>query len=86
MNSLRPMSFAIARAAEESRIEIERAANRQKREDRVRADISIELYGWDAHELDRYDLVVNTGILDLDTCTDIIVQAARIKAGRQRAS
>jgi cytidylate kinase len=81
-----PLQQRIARAAQESGIDTERAAKRQKREDQIRADISIELYGWDPRELDRYDLVVNTGIMDLDTCADIIVHAARVKAGRQRAS
>jgi cytidylate kinase len=80
-----PLEQRIARAAQESGIDRERAARRQKREDQVRADISIELYGWDPREVDRYDLVVNTGTMDLDTCADIIVQAARVKAGRQRA-
>jgi cytidylate kinase len=81
-----PLQQRIARAAEESGIDTERAAKRQKREDQIRADMSITLYGWDPRELDRYDLVVNTGTMDLDTCVDIIVQAARVKAGRQRVS
>ena len=81
-----PLERRIARAAEESGIDRERAAKRQRREDQVRADISIELYGWDPRELDYYDLVVNTGTMDLDTCADLIVQAARVKAGRQRTS
>jgi cytidylate kinase len=81
-----PLSQRIERAARDSGIDIERAAKRQKREDQVRADMSIELYGWDPRETERYDLVVNTGTMDLDTCVDIIVQAARIKAGLQGAS
>jgi cytidylate kinase len=80
-----PLQQRIARAAQESGIDTERAAKRQKREDQIRADMSITLYGWDPRELDRYHLVVNTGIMDLDTCVDIIVQAARVKAGRQMA-
>ena len=81
-----PLRQRIERAARDSGIDIERAAKRQKREDQVRADISIELYGWDPRESDRYDLVVNTGTMDLDTCADIIVQSARVKTGRQGAS
>ena len=80
-----PLQQRIARAAQESGIDTERAAKRQKREDQIRADMSITLYGWDPRELDRYHLVVNTGIMDLGTCVDIIVQAARVKAGRQMA-
>jgi cytidylate kinase len=80
-----PLAQRIERAAKESGIDLERAAKRQKREDQVRADMSLELYGWDPRETERYDLVVNTGTMDLDTCVDIIVQAARIKAGHQGA-
>jgi hypothetical protein len=76
-----PLSQRIERAARESGMSIERAAKRQKREDQVRADMSITLYGWDPRETERYDLVVNTGTMDLDTCVDIIVQAARVRAG-----
>ena len=75
-----PLQQRIARAAEESGIDAQRAAKRQKREDQVRADISIELYGWDPREPTRYDLVVNTGTMALDACVDVIVHAARIKA------
>jgi cytidylate kinase len=75
-----PLQQRIERAAEESGIDVDRAAKRQKREDRVRADMSIELYGWDPREPTRYDLMVNTGHMDLDTCVDIIVAAAKVKA------
>jgi cytidylate kinase len=75
-----PLAQRIERAARDSGIDIQRAARRQKREDQVRAEMSIELYRWDPRETDRYDLVVNTGTMDLDTCVDIIVAAARIKA------
>jgi cytidylate kinase len=43
--------------------------------------MSIQFYGWDPRETTRYDLVVNTGTLALDTCVEIIAEAARIKAG-----
>jgi cytidylate kinase len=76
-----PVEQRIQRAAKESGIDVSRAAKRQKREDQVRADISIEFYGWDPRETIRYDLMVNTGIMDLDSCVDIIVQAAGVKAG-----
>ena len=81
-----PLEQRIARAAHESEIDLERAAQRQKLEDQIRADMSIEFYGWDPREVDRYHLVVNTGLMDLDTCADIIVHVARAKAGRQGAS
>jgi cytidylate kinase len=75
-----PLAQRIERAARDSGIDIQRAAKRQKREDQVRAEISLEFYHWDPRGTDHYDLVVNTGIMELDTCVDIIVAAARIKA------
>jgi cytidylate kinase len=81
-----PLRQRIERAARDSGIDIERAAKRQKREDQVRADMSIEFYGWDPRETEHYDLVVNTGTMDLDTCVDIIVQAALVKAGLASAA
>ena len=79
-----PLQQRIERAAKESGIDTDRAARRQKIEDRIRADMSIELYGWDPRSTDRYDLVVNTGRMALDTCAEIIVSAARIKAELDR--
>jgi cytidylate kinase len=76
-----PAEQRIRRAAEESGISLERAAKRQKREDQIRADMSLQLYGWDPRNAERYDLVVNTGTMDLDTCVEIIVKAAGVKAG-----
>lgn len=78
-----PLQQRIARAAKEHGISVERAAKRQKREDQVRAEMSIDLYGWDPRLDERYDLVLNTGTLDLDSCVEIIVYACRIKAGRR---
>jgi cytidylate kinase len=80
-----PLAQRVERAARDSGISLQRAGRRQKREDQIRADMSLQLYGWDPRDPDRYDLVVNTGTMDLDTCVEIIVQAARIKAGRHRA-
>jgi cytidylate kinase len=81
-----PLAQRVERAARESGISIERAAKRQKREDQIRADMSLQLYGWDPRDPERYDLVVNTGTMDLDTCVQIIVQATWIKAGRPGAT
>jgi hypothetical protein len=39
-------------------------------------------YYWNPMAIDRYDLVLNTGLLDLDTCVDVIVAAYRAKAAR----
>jgi cytidylate kinase len=79
-----PLAQRIERAARDAGIDVQRAARRQKREDQLRADMSLEFYHWDPRETDRYDLVVNSGTMDLDTCVDIIVAAARIKARSPR--
>jgi cytidylate kinase len=81
-----PLTQRIERAAKDSGIDVERAARRQKREDQVRADMSIEFYRWDPREPEGYDLVVNTGTMDLDTCVDIIVQAVKVKNRLQGAT
>ena len=81
-----PVQARLERIAETSGISLEQAAKRQKGEDRVRADISLELYGWDPQEFDHYDLLVNTGLMDLDRCVDIIVAAAKVGAGPQAAA
>ena len=78
-----PLEQRIVRAAQEAGISQERAARRQKNEDRVRADMSIKLYGWDPRDPARYDLVVNTGRMDPDTCVDIIVNACRSKTAHR---
>jgi cytidylate kinase len=76
-----PLQQRLQRVADRSGVDLAEAARRQAREDQVRADISIELYGWDPREFDHYDLLVNTGLMELDTCVQIIVTAARAKAG-----
>jgi cytidylate kinase len=77
-----PVPRRIERAARLHGISPERAAKRQRREDELRADMSIRLYGWDPRDPTRYDLVLNTGTLSLDACVDIIVHAGRVKAAR----
>ena len=81
-----PLRQRLERVSQGAGIDLAQAARRQKQEDQVRADMSIELYGWDPREIDHYDLVVNTGLMDLDTCVDIIVAAAKVKARFRTAS
>ena len=76
-----PVRQRITRAAEAAEIDLDRAAKRQKREDQFRADMSIQLYGWDPRETHRYDLVLNTGNLTTDICVEIILAASKIKSG-----
>lgn len=77
-----PVQVRIARAAREEGIDQAHAARRQRNEDRIRAEMSERFYYWNPMDIDRYDLVVNTGVLDLDTCVDVIVAAYRAKAAR----
>jgi cytidylate kinase len=72
----------VERAARSTGITPARAARRQRREDDLRADMSIRLYGWDPREPTRYDLVLNTGTIGLAACVDIIVHASRVKAAQ----
>jgi cytidylate kinase len=49
--------------------------------------MSQRFYYWNPMDIDRYDLVVNTGLLDLDTCVDVIVAAYQAKiAGATRTT
>jgi cytidylate kinase len=70
----------VGRAAKEAGISREQAAKRQEREDQVRADMSIVMYGWDPRLPDRYDLVMNTSRLSLDAVVNAIVDAVRVGA------
>jgi glucuronide carrier protein len=65
----------IERAATESGLTREHAASRLEREDHVRADMSIALFGWDPRTADHYDLVVNTSRIPLDAVVEAILTA-----------
>jgi cytidylate kinase len=77
-----PVEVRIARAAREAGIDEAQAARRQRNEDRIRAEMSQRFYYWNPMDIDRYDLVVNTGVLDLDTCVDVVVAAYHAKTAR----
>jgi cytidylate kinase len=77
-----PPPWRAERAAGIGGTTADRAAKRQRREEVVRADMSIRLYGWDPRDPTRYDLVVNTATLGPDACADVIVHASRVKAAR----
>ncbi|KGN40214.1 AAA family ATPase [Knoellia aerolata] len=74
-----PAEKRIERAARDAGISIDRAKKRQRREDQIRADMSIQLYGWDPRLVDHYDLVLNTATLSDDVCVEIIVSALKAK-------
>ena len=60
-------------------IDLAHARARQAREDRVRAEMSLRLHNWDPRDNDRFDLVINTGMLSTDMAAAMIVAAYRIK-------
>jgi cytidylate kinase len=74
-----PIRQRLERVARRTGMTEAAVAKRQKQEDQVRADMSIELYGWDPREFDHYDLLVNTGLMNLETCVAIIVAAAKVR-------
>jgi cytidylate kinase len=74
-----PLQVRIARAAREAGIDETHAARRQRNEDRVRREMSEQLYHWNPMDIDRYDLVLNLGLLSLQTSVDIILAAYRAK-------
>ena len=78
-----PVEERVARAAREAGIPLEQARRRQEREDRIRAEMSLRLYGWDPRQTGGFDLVLNTGTYGLDTCVELILHCQRV-AGRGR--
>jgi cytidylate kinase len=77
-----PVEVRIARAAQEERIDLAQAARRQRNEDWVRAEMSERFYYWNPMSIDRYDLVINTGMLDIDTAVEVLVAAYWAKVSR----
>jgi glucuronide carrier protein len=71
----------VERAAAESGIAREHAARRLEREDHVRADMAIALFGWDPRIPDHYDLVVNTSRIPLDAVVEMVLAAVRAVRG-----
>ena len=71
----------VERAAAESGIAREHAARRLEREDHVRADMAIALFGWDPRIPDHYDLVVNTSRIPLDAVVEMVLVAVRAVRG-----
>lgn len=70
----------VARAAQAAGIDLARAARRQASEDAVRAEMSRRLYQWDPQDPARYDLVINTSRIELDSAVDVIVGLSQARA------
>ncbi|MGB8382334.1 MAG: cytidylate kinase-like family protein [Dermatophilaceae bacterium] len=70
----------VARAAQAAGIDLARAARRQVSEDAVRAEMSRQLYQWDPQDPARYDLVINTSRIELDSAVDVIVGLSQARS------
>jgi hypothetical protein len=57
-------------------IDSETAARRQRAEDRVRREYVRRAYGVDGDDSSLYHLVLDSTVLSLDVCVDIVVEAA----------
>ncbi len=69
----------VARAAHEARITAEQARARLVREDRSRAELALQLFGWDPRQTARFDVVVNTSTFGVDETVRMLVAAYRAK-------
>lgn len=74
-----PTPVRIAHAAEREGISKEQAALRQAREDAARAEISLDVWGWDPRKTAYYDLVINTDAFGVDTTVEMILDALKKK-------
>lgn len=75
--------FRTAYAAEHSGISAEQAALRLRREDEARAQISLDVWGWDPRLTAYYDLVINVETFGEDGTVEVVLDALERK--RQRA-
>lgn len=69
-----PRDARISRAARAGGISVDQAALRQRREDTVRAEMSLALWHWDPRQSEQFDIVINTYTLGIEAAVDLIVQ------------
>lgn len=69
----------VARAAASAHITAEQARARLMREDRARAELALQLFGWDPRQSAGFDLVVNTSTFGVEECVRMVVAAYRLK-------
>jgi Cytidylate kinase-like family len=75
-----PRERRIEQAMQIERIDRKEAERRQAENDRARDAYVRHFYGADASDLRHYHLALDSTALDLDTCVDVIVQAAEARA------
>ena len=76
-----PVQYRIRQAMDMAGIPAETAALRQAREDAARAEISLDVWGWDPRQTAYFDLVLDTAAFGLDGAEEIILEAFRRKNG-----
>ena len=81
-----PVEQRIARGAAAAGIDLAHARARQNREDSARAAMSQRLFNWDPRHNDNFDLVINTGLVALDTAVELILAAYRLKVREKDSS
>ncbi|WP_181010003.1 cytidylate kinase family protein [Ornithinimicrobium sufpigmenti] len=74
-----PMEMRIERVMHKTGLERHAAESRIAVEDRVRAEMSKNLYQWDPHTDESYDLVINTGTVTYKQVVEMIVAYYRSK-------
>lgn len=74
-----PVEQRLERAASQDGIDLEQARKRQRREDRVRVELSKRLFRWDPSGDAGYDLVVNTGAFTVGQAVDLVVCAYALR-------
>ncbi|MGD7707185.1 AAA family ATPase [Microlunatus sp. Y2014] len=74
-----PLSMRVQQVMAKTGLDERQAEARIAFEDRVRAEMSLQLYQWDPHTDEYYDLVINTGTVTYDQVVDMIVRFYRSK-------
>ena len=73
----------VRRASEYYNIPEAKAAERQSREDDIRAEMSRSLYGWDPSDAENYDLMLNTSRIPTGAVVAAIVDAIQRREGNK---
>lgn len=77
-----PVDYRVDHAAAVAGISREQAEQRLGLEDEARAEMSLELWGWDPRHTASFDLVVNTAAFGLDGAKEMILDAFARKQAR----
>lgn len=74
-----PVDERIARAAEREGITKEQAALRMVREDNARAEMSLDVWGWDPRKTAFFDMVLNVDSFGPDAVVEMILDGLKRK-------